>query len=86
MTIESNTSKALRFSVLTAMAVIAVGLVLFIPGITDSVLRAGVLILILSPFIGVCVSTVSLYLEKDMRWLAVALVLIAVSAVGALIG
>ncbi len=85
MNTEHNTSVTLKCSLYISMAVVIAGLVLFLLNMGDTVLRAGLLFVIISPLIGVIVTTVSLYLERDLKWAYVALILIAISVIGILI-
>ena len=82
MNAEHNTSVTLRFSVYIGMVAVIIGLVAFFLDMGDALLWTGLLIVIVSPLAGVVVTTVSLYLERDLRWVLVALVLIAISVVG----
>lgn len=85
MSTERNTSVTLKLSICASMAIVILGAALFFAGLGTDVLWFGILFLILSPFIGIIVTTVSLYLEKDMKWVTVALILIIVSIIGLLI-
>ena len=82
MNAERNTSITLRISVFIGIIAVVIGLIVHFLDMGDTFLRIGLLIVIVSPFIGVIVTTVSLYLEKDMRWVYVALILIAISVIG----
>jgi len=82
---EHNTSMTLRYSVYISMAVVLVGLILFLMDAGDTVLKTGLLLVIISPLIGVVVTTISLYIEKDLKWMYVALILIAISVIGILV-
>lgn len=84
MNTEHNTSVTLKISVYIGVAAVLIGLIVYLLDMGDTLLRAGLLIVIVSPLAGVIVTTVSLYLEKDMRWVAVALILIAISVIGIL--
>ena len=72
-------SSTLKYSIYIGIATIAVGLALHLTDNGDSVLWAGLLILIISPLLGVAVATIGLIREKDRKWIAVALVLIVIS-------
>ena len=85
MSVEHNTSVTLRYSVFTSMLVVIVGLIAYMLDMGDGILWAGILMVIISPLIGVAVTTVSLYIEKDLKWVAVALVLITMSMIGMLL-
>jgi len=85
MDINRSTSVTLRAGIYAGLAISLVGLVLSMTGSGDGVLWLGILVLILSPFLGVIVTTVSLVIQKDWRWAAVAVVLICITATGALL-
>ena len=85
MNAERNTSVTLRISVYIGIAAVVIGLAVYMLDMGDLFLKIGLFTVIVSPFIGVIVTTVSLYLEKDMKWVCVALILIAISVVGVLI-
>lgn len=85
MSVEHNTSMTLRYSVFVSMLVVIVGLIAYMLDMGDGILWAGILMVIISPLIGVAVTTVSLYIEKDLKWVAVALVLITMSMIGMLL-
>ena len=85
MNTEHNTSLALKYSLMVSVAVVIVGLAAYLLGMGEDVLRTGLFMVIISPLIGVAVTTLSLYIEKDLRWMAVALILITMSAVGILV-
>jgi len=82
---ERNTSITLRISVYIGIAAVVIGLIIYMLDMGDLFLKIGLFTVIVSPFIGVIVTTVSLYIEKDMKWVCVALILIAISIVGVLI-
>lgn len=84
MTIDLNRSTAmmLRIGVVLGMILIVVGLVLSVMDRGGTILHLGILVLIVSPFLGVIVSFVSLVSEKDWKWAAVAAILIAITATG----
>ncbi len=85
MNTEHNTSLALKYSLMISVAVVIVGLAAYLLDMGEDILRTGLFMVIISPLIGVAVTTLSLYIEKDMRWMAVALILITMSAVGILV-
>ena len=82
MNTERNTSVTLRVSVYIGIAAVVIGLTVYMLDMGDLFLKIGLFTVIISPFIGVIVTTVSLYLEKDMKWVCVALILIAISVIG----
>ena len=84
MNTEHNTSVTLKISVYIGVAAVLIGLIAYLLDMGDTLLRTGLLIVIISPLAGVVVTTVSLYLEKDMKWVTVALILIAISIIGIL--
>ena len=85
MNTERNTSVTLRVSVYVGIATVVIGLIIYMLDMGDLFLKIGLFTVIVSPFFGVIVTTISLYLEKDMKWVYVALILIAISIVGVLI-
>ena len=85
MNTERNTSLTLKYSLVIGMAVVIAGLVVYLMDMGDEILWTGLLFVIISPLIGVAVTTVSLWIEKDYKWMYVALVLIAISVVGILV-
>lgn len=85
MNAEQNTAFALKLSVWLSVTVIIIGLISHLFLGDDTVLEIGIYLLILSPFIGVIITAISLFIEKDTKWIAVALVLIAISAIGIII-
>ncbi len=85
MDINRSTAVMLRAGIYIGLAISLVGLVLSMLDKGDGVLWLGILVLILSPFLGVIVTTVSLVIQKDWRWAAVAVVLICITATGALL-
>ncbi len=85
MNTERNTALTLKYSVYISMLVVAIGLILYLADMGEDVLWAGLLLVIISPLIGVIVTTLSLYFEKDFKWMYVALILIAISVIGILI-
>ena len=85
MTVEHNTSVTLKYSVMASVIIVTIGLVAYMLDMGDDILRVGIFMVIISPLIGVGVTTVSLYIEKDLKWMAVAMILIAMSIVGILL-
>ena len=85
MSAERNTSLTLKYSLVIGMAVVIAGLVVYLMDMGDEILWTGLLFVIISPLIGVAITTVSLWIEKDYKWMYVALVLIAISVVGILV-
>ena len=85
MNTEHNTSVTLRYSVYVSVLVVIAGLILYMADMGDEVLWAGLLMVIISPLIGVVVTTISLWMEKDLKWMYIALLLIAISVIGMLL-
>ncbi len=85
MDMNRSTSLMLRAGIYVGLAVSLVGLIMSMSDMGDRVLWLGMLILILSPFLGIVVTMVSLVIQKDWRWAAVAAVLICITATGALL-
>lgn len=85
MNTERNTSLTLKYSLMISVAVVIIGLIVHLMDMGEDILRTGLFMVIISPLIGVAVTTLSLYIEKDLKWMAVALILIAMSAVGILV-
>ena len=85
MNAERNTSLTLKYSLVIGMAVVIAGLVVYLMDMGDEILWTGLLFVIISPLIGVAVTTISLWIEKDYKWMYVALVLIAISVIGILV-
>ena len=84
MNTERNTSVTLRISIYVGIAAVVIGLMIYMLDMGDLFLKIGLFTVIVSPFIGVIVTTVSLYLEKDLKWVCVALILIVISVIGVL--
>lgn len=85
MNTERNTSLTLKYSLIVGMAIVIIGLIVNMLDMGDGILWTGLLFVIVSPLIGVVVTTVSLWLEKDYKWMYVALILIAISVIGILV-
>lgn len=86
MMLELNRSTAmmLRIGIYAGLAISIVGLALSMMDGGDDILYAGIFVLIISPFLGLIVSLISLVLEKDWRWAAVAAVLVTITVIGAI--
>jgi uncharacterized membrane protein len=84
--IELNvtTGKVLRYGITVGLVILLVGLVTsaMSADVSDSILKAGIAVVIFTPLISIFVSALALYLEKDMYWLAWVLLVIAISMVG----
>lgn len=85
MSVEESTSKTLRFSVYISIAVIILGLAAYFLNMGQNILWFGILLLIVSPLIGVIVTTIGLIREKDMKWVKVAIILIVIAIIGMLV-
>jgi uncharacterized membrane protein len=85
MNTEHNTSLTLKYSVFVSVFIVIVGLILYMADMGDKVLWAGLLMVIVSPLLGVIVTTISLWMEKDLKWMYIALLLIAISVIGILL-
>lgn len=87
MTLDLNRSTAfmLRAGIVAGIVLMIIGLALYLMDGTETVLYLGVLVLIISPFLGVLVSFAVLIIDRDWRWTAVAAVLVIVTAIGILI-
>ena len=85
MNTERNTSLTLKYSLIVSMTVVIIGLIVYMMDMGDEILWTGLLLVIVSPLIGVAVTTVSLWIEKDYKWMYVALILIAISVIGILV-
>ncbi len=85
MTLNKATAMTLRAGIVLGMVLMMAGLVIDFAGMGDSVLYAGMLVLILSPFAGIVVSFLCLIRERDMFWAMVAGVLLIITVVGIVI-
>lgn len=87
MTLDLNRSTAfmLRTGIAVGIVLMIIGLALYLMDVTETVLYIGVLVLIISPFLGVLVSFAVLVIDRDWRWAAVATVLVIVTAIGILV-
>ncbi len=84
--IELNvtTGKVLRYGITVGLIILLVGLIAsaMSADVSDSILKAGIAVVIFTPLISIFVSALALYLEKDMYWLSWVLLVIAISMVG----
>lgn len=85
MNLEKRTAFTLRAGIVVGTMLMIVGLCMSMYGAENSVLYAGVLVLILSPFLGVLTSFAALLIQKDYFWAGIAAVLIIITAIGMLI-
>lgn len=83
MDLNKSTAAMLRIGIYAGLAVIIIGLISSMVGGSDDILYAGVLILIVSPFLGIVVSFAALIIERDWKWAVVAAILLAITIAGA---
>ena len=74
----------LRAGIVLGMVLMVIGLLIESTGGDDTLLYTGMLVLIISPFLGVIVSFVSLLSEKDWIWAIVTGILIVITTTGIL--
>lgn len=84
MNLNRSTAMTLRAGIVLGMVLMVIGLLIESTGGDDTLLYTGMLVLIISPFLGVIVSFVSLLSEKDWIWAIVAGILIAITTTGIL--
>ena len=84
--IELNvtTGRVLRYGVTVGLAILLIGLIAsaLSADFSETVLKAGIAVVIFTPLISIFVSALALYLERDMYWLMWVLLVIAISMVG----
>lgn len=80
MNTEGITAITLKLSVVVGISITVIGLILQLLNFGTDVLWAGLLVLIVSPLISVIVTTVSLIIGKEKKWILVAATLICISA------
>ena len=80
-----STSLAMKVSLIIGIIITAIGLVLSETDIGNRIMWAGLLILIISPLIGVLATYVSLMNEKDWFWVKVTTILIMAITIGLII-
>lgn len=85
MNMKDSTSLVLRSCLIIGIILIAVGLVFSENDHGGRIMWIGLLILIISPFLGILTTYAHLIKDKDRKWAMVATVLIAVIVVGLLI-
>ena len=81
MNLYGSTSKALWWGAIIGITIITLGLIVESLGFGDLVLWLGLLILIISPMIGVLVSMICLIKDKNYRWVAVASLLVVMTII-----
>ena len=84
MNLNRSTAMTLRAGIVLGMVLMVIGLLIESTSGDDTILYTGMLVLIISPFLGVIVSFVSLLSEKDWIWAIVAGILIAITTTGIL--
>ncbi len=84
MNLNRSTALTLRAGIVIGMILMIVGLVISMTGGSDSILYIGILVLIISPFLGIVTSLVCLIMERDAYWTMIAALLLVITAVGAL--
>ena len=82
MTLEHTTAVTLKVGVILGLTLITVGLCIMYMGHGDRMLYAGVLLLVLSPFLGSIASLACLISQRDLYWATVAIVLVSVTTIG----
>ena len=85
MELNRSTALMLRIGIYAGLIISVIGLAISMMGGDDRVLYAGIFVLIVSPFLGVIVSLVSLIKEKDWKWAAVAAILLLITVTGAVL-
>ncbi len=83
--LNRSTANMLRVGIVAGVVLMIAGLALYMADGSDWLLYIGVLVLIISPFLGVIVSFAVLVIDRDLRWAGVAAVLFVVTAIGILI-
>ena len=84
MNLNRSTAMTLRAGIVLGMVLMVIGLLIESTGGDDTLLYTGMLVLIISPFLGVIVSFVSLLSEKDWIWAIVTGILIVITTTGIL--
>ncbi len=82
MTLNKLTALVLRSGIILGLGLIIIGLAVTMTGGDDSILYAGVLVLIASPFAGVIATFLCLVKEKDWFWVLVAGILLVITCAG----
>lgn len=85
MNLNRSTALTLRAGIVIGMVLMVIGLIMDATGGGDGILYIGILVLIISPFLGAIVSFISLLSERDWLWAAVAGVLILITTAGIVI-
>ena len=82
MNLNHSTALMLKAGVFAGLAMIVIGLCIMYMGLGDYILYAGILILILSPFLGSIVSLACLIIQRDRFWSTIAAILIVITTTG----
>lgn len=82
MNLEHSTATTLRVGILLGLALIVIGLITEWAGMGDGLIYAGLLLLIASPFLGVITTTVCLFVEKDVYWGVIGIILLLITSSG----
>ena len=82
MNLEHSTAMTLRIGIFFGLALTVIGLVVEWAGMGDGLIYAGLLLLIASPFLGVITTTVCLFVEKDVYWGIVGIILLLITSSG----
>lgn len=85
MNLEKATSLSLKVCIAIGITLTIIGLLISESEYGDRIIWVGLLVLIISPLIGVVVTYVHLIKEKDRFWVKVATVLICIISVGLII-
>lgn len=87
MSIDLNraTAMTLRVGIIVGVILMVIGLIQYGLDGTEAVLYYGVLLLIVSPFIGVLMTFGVLVIDRDWKWVTVAAVLVVVTVIGIII-
>lgn len=87
MSIDLNraTAMTLRAGIVAGVILMVIGLIQYGLSGEETVLYYGVLLLIISPFIGVLVTFGVLVIDRDWKWVTVAAVLVVVTVIGIII-
>ena len=84
MELNQSTGRTLRYGITVGITILITGLIvnMFSEDIGERILWFGIGVLVFIPLVSILVSALALYMERDMYWLRIALIVIAISAVG----